>query len=107
MSEQKASGQKHNEAAATTGTQPFRSKSAPLSDEAYREKVLEARKMSPEQKFLLGEELFNRECAIALTDIRSLNPGFSDEDCRRELERRLELQDLMDGRERQGKQGSQ
>jgi len=105
MSEKIANHDEPKEAAIATGSHLLGSKSAPLSDELYREKVLEARKMSPEQKFLLGEELFNRECAIALADIRSQNPEFSDEDCRRELVRLLELQEQMELLERQGKPG--
>jgi hypothetical protein len=77
-------------------TEPFRSEFAPLIDALYREEVLEARQMSPEDKFLAGEELFEYACSITLAGIRNQNPGFSEEDCRRELERRLKLQDLLD-----------
>lgn len=45
------------EAGATHGSGPdeFKSEFQPLIDELYREEVLDARKMSPEEKFLLGE----------------------------------------------------
>ena len=72
----------------------------PLIDELYREEVLEARRMSPEDKFLQGEELFDYACSITLAGIRHQNPEFSDDECRRELERRLDLQDRLEHRER-------
>jgi hypothetical protein len=72
----------------------------PLIDEHYREQVLRGRQMTPEEKFLAGEELFVSECKKALAEIKSQNPEFSDDDCRRELERRLELQEQMEWEER-------
>jgi len=72
----------------------------PLIDELYRDEVLEARRMSPEEKFLLGEELFDYACSITLAGIRSQYPGFSEEECERELERRLEIREQMDQMER-------
>lgn len=63
-----------------------------LNDQQYREAVLRARKMTPEEKFLAGEELFMAECEVRLAEIKSQNPKFSEEDCRRELERQIELQ---------------
>ena len=77
---------------------PFRSEFQPLIDELYREEVLEARRMSPEEKFLAGEELFNMACKVTLAGIRNENPGFSEEECLRELERRLELAERMERR---------
>ena len=64
---------------------------APLIDTLYRESVLEARRMSPEEKFLLGEELFEYACSITLAGIRNQNPEFSEEECQQELQRRLDL----------------
>jgi hypothetical protein len=72
----------------------------PLIDELYREEVLEARRMSPEEKFLLGEELFEYACSITLAGIHSQNPGFTEEECEQELKRRLELRERMDRDER-------
>jgi hypothetical protein len=77
-------------------TAEFQSPYAPLIAELYREEVLEARRMPPEEKFLLGEELFDYACSITLEGIRNQNPGFTDEDCRRELDRRLELGERME-----------
>lgn len=69
---------------------------APLIDELYRQEVLEARAMSPTEKFLLGEELFDYACSITLAGIRNQNPEFAESDCERELERRLELGERLE-----------
>jgi len=69
---------------------------APVIDQLYREEVIEARRMKPEQKFLAGEELFHYACAITLEGIRSQNPGFDETACRRELRRRLDLRERME-----------
>jgi hypothetical protein len=68
-------------------------------DQRYREEVLRARSMTPEEKFLAGEALFKIECERALAEIKAQNPEFSEEDCRRELRRRLELQKRMEWEE--------
>jgi len=94
------SGDELKDAPARSATQPFRSEFQPLIDELYREEVLEARRMSPEDKFLLGEELFEYACSITLAGIRSQNPAFNEEECRRELERRLELGERMERSDR-------
>lgn len=72
-------------------TKPSRSEFAPLIDALYREEVLEARQMSPEDKFLAGEDLFNMACEITLAGIRNQNPTASEAECRRILEERIEL----------------
>jgi hypothetical protein len=74
----------------------YRSPYQPLIDELYREEVLEARRMKPEDKFLLGEELFDYACAITLEGIRHQNPGFTEDECQEELDRRLALQELLE-----------
>jgi hypothetical protein len=84
------------ETASAYQTKPFRSEFQPLIDQLYREEVLAARKMTPEEKFLAGEELFEYACSITLAGIKSQNPEFSEEDCRRELDRRLRLQERME-----------
>lgn len=68
----------------------------PMIEELYREEVLDAREMSPAEKFLLGEELFDYACSITLAGIRYQNPGFTDEECERELVRRLELGERLE-----------
>ena len=79
------------ETAAPYRTGEARSEFAPLIDELYREEVLEARRMMPEEKFLAGEELFEYACSITIAGILSQNPGWNPAECRQELDRRLEL----------------
>lgn len=88
------------ETGAPYGAEEAKSEFQPLIDELYREEVLEARRMSPEEKFLLGEQLFEYACSITLAGIRSQNPGFTEEECEQELTRRLELRERMDRDER-------
>lgn len=66
-----------------------------LIDALYREEVLTARAMSPEEKFLAGEELFNYACAITLAGIRNQHPGLSEEEHRRILRERIALGDKL------------
>ena len=82
--------------AASYASTALRNEFAPLIDTLYRESVLEARRMPPEEKFLLGEELFEYACSITLSGIRNQNPGFSEEECQHELQRRLDLVERMD-----------
>lgn len=87
------------EAAVAYGEAEYQSPYAALADEIYRERVLRARRTPPEEKFLAGEELFEYACAITLAGIRNQNPGFTEEDCRRELNRRLEWREKMEREE--------
>ncbi len=88
------------EVAPSSKEDEYRSPYQPLIDELYREEVLDARRMSPEAKFLAGEELFEYACSITLEGIRNQNPDFTPEECRRELNRRLEWREEMERRER-------
>ena len=77
-------------------TQPYRtgeyvSPDAPLIDQLYRAEVMEARRMSPEDKLILGERLFRWACAITLEGIKFQNPGLSEAECQRILRERIEL----------------
>jgi hypothetical protein len=63
----------------------------PMIDELYRQEVLEARRMSPEDKLILGERLFRWACAITLEGIRFQNPDATDDECQRALRERIEL----------------
>lgn len=56
-----------------------------------REAIEESRRLSFEQKFLAGAELFDYACAISRAGIRQQNPGFSDEQVRAELRRRIAI----------------
>ena len=69
-----------------------------LAAELYRERVIEARAMAPEEKLLAGEELFEYACAITRAGIRDQFPGVSEEECLRILEERLELRERMEKR---------
>ncbi len=62
-----------------------------LIDELYREELREARAMAPEQKLLLGEELFAYACSITMAGIRNQFPAADEAEQRRILEDRLEL----------------
>lgn len=61
-------------------------------DELYREEVIEARRMSPEEKALAGQRLFEAACRITLAGIRNQFPDASEERCLEILRERLELQ---------------
>lgn len=73
---------------------------ASLAEELFRERVLEARQMSPEEKFLAGEELFEWACSITLAGIRHQNPGIDEKESRRILEERLKMREQWEKAER-------
>jgi hypothetical protein len=77
--------------AAVAGDDGESSEFAPLIDELYRAEILDARKMSPEEKLILGERLFRWACTISLEGIRLQNPGLSEPDYQRLLRERVEL----------------
>jgi hypothetical protein len=62
-----------------------------LIDDLYRERVLRARRMSPEEKFLAGPRLFDMACRIARDGIRDQNPGATNEQVEEILLQRLAL----------------
>lgn len=84
------------EAAVAYRTDDYESPYAPMIDELYRQEVLDARRMSPEQKLILGERLFRWACAITLEGIRFQNPGVTEEDCQRLLRERIALGKKME-----------
>lgn len=69
-----------------------------LIDELYREELREARAMPPEQKLLLGEELFAYACSITMAGIRNQFPEADEVEQRRILDRRLEYQRKLEAR---------
>ena len=69
-----------------------------LIDELYREQVREALAMPPEQKLLLGEELFAYACSITLAGIRNQFPEADEAERRRILEQRLAFQRELEAR---------
>lgn len=60
-----------------------------LIDELYRERVLRAREMSPEEKLLAGPRLFERACRIMADGIRDEYPEADEEQVREILVQRL------------------
>ncbi len=62
-----------------------------MAAELYRQEVLEARRMSPEDKLILGERLFRWACAVTLEGIKLQNPGASEVECEKILHDRIEL----------------
>jgi hypothetical protein len=69
-----------------------------LIDELYREELREARTMPPEQKLLLGEELFAYACSATMAGIRNQFPEASEAEWRRILEQRLDLLNTLEAR---------
>jgi hypothetical protein len=63
-----------------------------LGVQLYREEVLAARAMTPEQRVLAGTRLFELACKIAADGIRAQYPGASEEEVAQRLAARLELQ---------------
>jgi hypothetical protein len=67
-----------------------------LADELYRERVLRARRRSPEERILDGPRLFDYACAITLSGLRHEMPNATEAELRLALRRRLELADRLD-----------
>ena len=70
-----------------------------LIDELYREELLEARNMSPAEKFRAGQQLFEAACRITLAGIRNQHPEYSEARCQSVLRERLELQKELEASE--------
>ena len=58
--------------------------------EEYKQRVLRARAMTPEDKFLEGPRLFAEECEQMKATIRNERPDFSEEMVQAELITRLD-----------------
>ena len=67
----------------------YQSPYAVLADELFRERVLRARAMRPEDKILAGQRLFEAACEITLLGIRHDFPDRTAEQCRQILRERL------------------
>ena len=63
-----------------------------LIDDLYKQEVLEARAMTPEEKFFLGQQLFEAACRITLAGIANQFPDASEAERTEILRKRLELQ---------------
>jgi len=62
-----------------------------LIDQLYREQVLQARKMRPEDKLLAGARLFDRSCRIMADGIRDEYPDADERRVREILAQRLAI----------------
>jgi len=60
-------------------------------DQLYRDDVLAARAMAPEEKLLAGPQLFDCACRIALDGIRNQFPDVDGQRIRQILAERVEL----------------
>ena len=60
-------------------------------DSLFVEKVMRARAMAPEKKFLLGPRLYEYARSIAMAAIREENPNGTAEEHRREFQRRQQI----------------
>ncbi|HWE35220.1 MAG TPA: hypothetical protein VG406_01510 [Isosphaeraceae bacterium] len=61
-----------------------------LADAIYRDRVLRARKRSPDEKFRAGAELFHEACQRMAAGLRMENPGVDEETIQALLVRRLD-----------------
>jgi len=64
---------------------------AALAEILYREEVLQARAMPPEEKLMAGERLFAWACEITLAGIHDQFPEATAEQCHEILAQRLAL----------------
>jgi hypothetical protein len=63
----------------------------------FQQEVIEAQRMSPEEKFFAGPQLFEAACRITLAGIRNQFPDAPEERCLEILRERLELQRRLEG----------
>ena len=62
-----------------------------LIDALYRERVLRARQMSPDEKFLAGPQIFERVCRLMKDGIRDEYPDADETRVHEILVQRLEI----------------
>ncbi len=62
-----------------------------LVDDLYRERVLRAREIPPEQKLSAGARIFEEVCERMAAGLRDENPGADEAAIEHLLRRRLEL----------------
>lgn len=68
-----------------------------LVDSIYRERILRARRMSVEEKFLAGAELFEEVCQRMVDGIRCQFPAADETRVREILHQRLQLLRRLEG----------
>ncbi len=62
-----------------------------LIDELYRERILRARRIPPEEKLLAGPRLFDYACRITMEGIREQHADADDQEVREILAQRLAI----------------
>jgi hypothetical protein len=62
-----------------------------LIDDIYRNRVLEARRASPEERLFAGPRMFDYACRITLQGIRNQHPGIDDAEAWAILRKRLAI----------------
>lgn len=70
-----------------------------LIGELYREDVLDARRMPPEEKLAAGAALFDYACEITKSGIRMQHPDADEEQVAKLLLERLSRRDRMEQRQ--------
>jgi hypothetical protein len=65
------------------------------SDDMLMEQVEQALRMTPEERFRAGGELFDAGCRFTLAGIRGSFPGASEEECLEHLKERLAWADEL------------
>jgi len=63
--------------------------------ECHARKIQQAKRMSSDEKFFAGAELFDYACGITLSGIAHQHPLWSKSECREELRRRLGIRNLV------------
>jgi hypothetical protein len=61
-----------------------------LADQIYRERILRARRMPPDEKLAEGPRLFEAACSIMASGIRNQFPGLDDDQVAEILKERLD-----------------
>lgn len=69
-----------------------------LIDDIYRNKVLRAREITPEERFRSGPELFHMACEWAKWGIRDQHPGADESEVAAFLRRRLALRKRLESK---------
>ena len=68
----------------------------PIVDKLFLERVRKARKMSPAEKFLAGEQLFESACEWTKVGILMNHPGADETEVLDRLKQRLALVDRLE-----------
>jgi len=71
-----------------------------LQDEIFLSKLEQARRMSVGEKFFAGPELFDMGLMMMRSGIRARHPGYTEEQVRAEVFRRLEIAKRIDDGDR-------